>query len=300
MSVTQHERDLYCLRGAGYVMLRDFADETTVAAIEEATVGFEREVQGWASDNTLILSHSWPLLTTRCLYVASRELQDLVMHTRIRSLVADYLDSPVLRDSLMQTNMPDPRNAARGRLGDISFHRDTLWPDGEIRPQYLHVFLLLSDTTLENGATMVVPGSHRVREPGYYFKNTDPRGPQQGIDYRVYEQSYFPSAVQLPAARGTVMLLDPMTIHSQGINVSSVERRILNTTFRAGHTIGRPPLLNARAIAERYARVPMREDFLELLESDPSLPMEYGPLGDGAAVETGRTPTPAAGIRSDA
>jgi ectoine hydroxylase-related dioxygenase (phytanoyl-CoA dioxygenase family) len=296
MSATQHERDLYCLRCAGYAILRDFADPSTVAAIEEATVAFEREVQGWARDNTLILSHSWPLLTTRCLYVASRELQDLVMHPRIRALVADYLEAPVLRDSLMQTNMPDPRNAERGRLGDISFHRDTLWPDGEIRPQYLHVFLLLSDTTLENGATMVVPGSHRVREPGYYFKNTDPRGPQQGIDYRVYEQSYFPSAVQLPATRGTVMLLDPMMIHSQGINVSPMERRIINTTFRAGHTAGRPPLLNARAIAERHARVPMREEFLALLESDQSLPSEYGPLRDAAAAAEGRAPAAAEGV----
>jgi ectoine hydroxylase-related dioxygenase (phytanoyl-CoA dioxygenase family) len=296
MSVTQHERDLYCLRCAGYAVLRDFADEATVAAIEKPTVAFEREVQGWAKDNTLILSHSWPLLTTRCLYVVSGELQDLVMHPRIRTLVADYLDAPVMRDSLMQTNMPDPRNAARGRLGDISFHRDTLWPDGEIRPQYLHVFLLLSDTTLENGATMVVPGSHRAREPGYYFKNTDPRGPQQGIDYRVYEQSYFPSAVQLPATRGTVMLLDPMTIHSQGINVSPTERRIINTTFRAGDIVGKPPLLDARAIAERYARVPMREDFVDLLESDQSLPREYGPLRGWAAVETGPLAAPAPGI----
>jgi ectoine hydroxylase-related dioxygenase (phytanoyl-CoA dioxygenase family) len=284
MGVTQHDRDLYCLRAAGYAVLRDFAGGETVAAIEAATVAFEREVQEWARTDKLILSHSWPLLTTRCLYVASRELQDLVMDDRIQALVHDYLDAPVLRDSLMQTNMPDPRNAARGRLGDISFHRDTLWPDGEIRPHYLHVFLLLSDTTLENGATMVVPGSHRVREPGYYFKNTDPRGPQAGIDYRVYEQSYFPSAVQLPATRGTVMLLDPMTIHTQGINVSQAERRIINTTFRSGHTVGRPPLLNARAIADRHARVSMRGDFLALLEDSPDLPSGYGPLRELAPV----------------
>jgi ectoine hydroxylase-related dioxygenase (phytanoyl-CoA dioxygenase family) len=278
MGVTQHDRDLYCLRAAGYVVLRDFADAETVSAIEAATVAFEGEVQGWARTDKLILSHSWPLLTTRCLYVASRDLQDLVMNDRIQALVHDYLEAPVLRDSLMQTNMPDPRNAARGRLGDISFHRDTLWADGEIRPQYLHVFLLLSDTTLENGATMVVPGSHRVREPGYYFKNTDPRGPQAGIDYRVYEQSYFPSAVQLPATRGTVMLLDPMTIHTQGINVGQAERRIINTTFRSGHIVGRPPLLNARAIADRHARVAMRSDFVALLEDSTDLPSEYGPL----------------------
>ncbi|WP_281561653.1 phytanoyl-CoA dioxygenase family protein [Thalassomonas sp. RHCl1] len=278
MSINQHDRDLYCLKQAGYIVLKDFVDIALVDKIEKACVGFELEVEAFRSEQEVILSHSWPLRTTRCLYAVSQELQDLVMRERIQKLVHGYLDKPVLRDSLMQTNMPDPRNAERGLDGDISFHRDTLWPDGEITPNYLHVFLLLNDFTPEHGATIVVPGTHREKEPGYYFKNSDPRPPQKGIDYRVYEQSYFPSTTQLLAPRGSVILMDPMMIHSQGINIADTPRRVINTTFRAAQTVGKPPLLNARAIAEHTARVPIRQDLLSLLEDTESLPSEYGPL----------------------
>jgi ectoine hydroxylase-related dioxygenase (phytanoyl-CoA dioxygenase family) len=278
MTVTQHDRDLYCLRSAGYLILHDWLSETDIVPIERASVAFEDEAQRFGRVQKLELSHNWPLLTTRCLYAISRELQDAVMHPRLQALVHDYLGGGVLRDSLMQTNMPDPRNQARGTDGDVSYHRDTLWPDGEIYPHYLHMFLLLSDLTLENGATTVVPGTHRQREPGYYFKDTDPRTPQAGIDYRVYERGYFPSAIHLLARRGSVIMLDPMTIHSQGINVSDAPRRLINTTFRSSRVVGRPPLLNAAAIARRAARVAMREDFVALLDDNAALPARYGPL----------------------
>lgn len=278
MNTSQHKRDLYCLESAGFIILPNFVSHDDLALIEQTTLAFETEVQQYAQDKTVELSHSWPLLTTRCLYGVSRELQDFVMHPRLQELVHDYLDTGVLRDCLMQTNMPDPRNEVRGLDGDISYHRDTLWPDGEISPHYLHVFLLLSDFTPENGATTIVPGSNRTREPGYYFKDTDPRKPQAGIDYRVYEKEYFPSAVQLVAPKGSVILLDPMTIHSQGNNVGTTPRRLINTTFRASKLVGRPFLLNAKAIAERDARVKMREDFLALLEDQDDLPNCYGPL----------------------
>jgi ectoine hydroxylase-related dioxygenase (phytanoyl-CoA dioxygenase family) len=199
----------------------------------------------------------------------------------IRALVECYLGrGAVLRDCLLQTVMPDERNTKRGVGADLSFHRDTLWQQESIYPTYLHVFVLLDDFTRRNGATVVVPGSHRQREPGYYFKLTDPRESQSGIDYRVYERRYFPSAVQLEAPRGSIVLLDPMAIHTQGNNVTPKRRSLLNMTFRAANVVGTPPLLNARAIAERFARVPVRQEVLDLLESNPSLPAHFGPLGN--------------------
>lgn len=289
MTVNQHDRDLFCLRQAGYIILRDFVDSGLVAAIEKDSIAFEDEVEEFRREREVHLSHSWPLRTTRCLYAVSPELQDLVMCNRIQRLVENYLGPSIIRDSLMQTNMPDPKNVERGLRADISFHRDTLWTEEDLIPQYLHVFLLLTDFTEETGGTIVVPGSHREREPGYYFKHADPRPSQKGIDYQVYEQSYFPSCSQLLAPRGSLILLDPMMIHSQGINITEYPRRIINTTFRAEQIAGRPPLLNARAIAKRYARVPVRDDFMSLLEGDERLPGYYGPLDDALHVEVARS-----------
>ena len=207
------------------------------------------------------------------------------MDSTVQAFAQGYLGKAILRDCLVQTNMPDPRNASRGIGGDVSFHRDTLWDGGPIRPAYLHLFLLLTDFTRENGATIVVPGTHRLREPGYYFKHSDPRTQQDGIDYRVYERRYFASSVQLEAPKGSLLILDPMTIHTQGINITEHPRSLLNMTFRASDVAGMPRLLNARAIAERYARVPVRADLLEILEADPTLPAHFGPLGNAAAIE---------------
>lgn len=279
---TQADRDLYCLECSGFVVLRDLVLPSTVDALATKLAAFEEEVARFVdAGGVALLRHSWPLRTTRCLYAIATEVQDLVLDPVILRLVQHYLGpGPVLRDCLLQTVMPDERNAKRGPEADLSFHRDTLWLQEAISPMYLHVFVLLDDFTRENGATVVVPGSHRRREPGYYFKTTDPREAQEGIDYRVYEQRYFPSAVCLEAPRGSIVLLDPMAIHTQGNNVTTRRRALLNMTFRAAGVVGAPRLLNARAIAERFARVPVRPEILDLLESDPSLPAHFGPLGN--------------------
>ena len=282
MTPAQADRDLYCLECAGFVVLRDSVANPTIDLLAVKLAAFEEEVARFVdAGGVAMLRHSWPLRTTRCLYAIAHEVQDLVLDPMIRGLVQGYLGpGAVLRDCLLQTVMPDERNAKRGPDADLSFHRDTLWPQEVIVPMYLHVFVLLDDFTRQNGTTVVVPGTHRHREPGYYFKSTDPREPQGGIDYRVYEQRYFPSAVHIEAPRGSVVLLDPMTIHTQGNNVTPVRRSLLNMTFRAAGVVSMPPLLNARAIAERFARVPVRQEVLDLLESDPSLPAHFGPLGN--------------------
>jgi ectoine hydroxylase-related dioxygenase (phytanoyl-CoA dioxygenase family) len=278
---TQFERDLYSLQCAGFAVIPNCVPDLTIDTIARKGREFEDEVVRFVdSGGTAVLRHSWPLRTTRCMYAVATEVQDLVMDPSIQRYVQQYLSRFVLRDCLLQTNMPDSRNVERGTAADVSFHRDTLWPAESVEPMYLHVFVLLDDLTRENGATIVVPGSHRMREPGYYFKTTDPRASQDGIDYRVYERRYFPSAVQLEAPRGSLILLDPMAIHTQGNNVTLERRTLLNMTFRAANVVGMPPLLNARVIAERFARVPVRPDVFDLLESDPSLPAHFGPLGN--------------------
>jgi ectoine hydroxylase-related dioxygenase (phytanoyl-CoA dioxygenase family) len=276
----QVERDLYCLARAGYVVLRDIFDEWTTAKMLELGGSFEDEVEEFVrGGGSGALRHSWPLRTTRALYAIAPVFQDAAMHAVIQSMARAYLGDFVVRDCLMQSNMPDVRNQIRGRNGDLSFHRDTIWPAGEIEPRYLHAFILLHDFSEANGATVVVPGTHREREPGYYFKDSDPRGSQPGIDYRVYERRYFPSATTIEAPRGSLVFLDPMVIHTQGINTTAHKRSLINVTLRRSKVRGTPPLLNARRLAECHARVPVRPDLLELLEASPWLPASFGTLG---------------------
>jgi ectoine hydroxylase-related dioxygenase (phytanoyl-CoA dioxygenase family) len=278
---SQLERDIYCLRCAGFLILRNYVPRDVLDRIDHLSRDFEQEVQRFRAEGGKVpVKHFWPLTTTRCLYALSTDIQDLAMDPVIQAIVRGYLSKPVLRDCVVQSNMPDPRNAARGIAGAVSYHRDALWGAEDPRPMYLHVFLLLTDFTEENGATLIVPGSHSSREPGHYFKETDPRQKQSGIEYRVYEKSYFGSAVHLTAPRGSLIFMDGTTIHTQGNNTTAHKRTMVNITFKDAAAPAWPLLLNARAIAARHSRVPIRRDFLELLEEDPERPSDYGPLGN--------------------
>lgn len=284
MPTAQIERDLYCLRTAGYAVFPGFLGDAQADGLRRELLAFEDEVRRYARrKGTVDFVHGWPLMTTRCLYCVSEQVQALALDERVQAVVQRYLDGAVLRDCLLQTNMPDPRSRQRAVHGRLSLHRDTLWKDGPIQPSYLHAFVLLTDFTFRNGATCVVPGSHREREPGYYFKHNDVGIREDGINYLVWDPSYFPSTTSILAPRGSLVFLDPMTIHSQGLNQTRTRRVVLNMTFRRRGIVANPPLLDAARIARESSRVPVRPDFLALLESNPELPAHFGPLGQPAA-----------------
>jgi hypothetical protein len=292
MNPSQVDRDLYCLASAGFIVMKDFLSNASIEALCAEVLDFEAEVREYARACDVDFRHGWPLITTRCVYCVSQAVQDVAMSDRIQNIAQKYLGGALIRDCLLQTNMPDPRNKTRGVGAKLSYHRDTLWTGDAINPAYLHAFVLLTDFTSENGATYVVPGSHRFREPGYYFKHSEKGSLAKGVDYLVYDQAYFPSVVQLLAPRGSLIFLDPMTIHSQGVNVTDQSRSLLNITFRKEGIVANPPLLNARRIASRSSRVPVRQDFLDLLEADPDLPSHFGPLGTDRDVRRASTHLP--------
>lgn len=275
----QLELDLYSLHCSGFIVIKDFVSRSLLNLISKDTVKFESEVIEYKKNGGNVShQHNWPLLTTRCLYTVSNELQKIACSNSLLQLVEGYLGSFILRDCLMQTLLPDPKNKKRGKDADLSFHRDTLWQNNVITPMYLHAFLLLDDMTDKNGATVVVPGSHLRREPNYYFKNNDIRSRQPGIDYKVYERRYFASASPIIAQAGSLVLLDPMMIHTQGNNITDRPRRLINMPFRSRTVKPVPPLLNAHKIAIDHSRVKLEDSFLKIIESDSSLPSIFGPL----------------------
>jgi ectoine hydroxylase-related dioxygenase (phytanoyl-CoA dioxygenase family) len=288
VSEDQDARDLYALRCAGFVRIPGFLPTDTVARLLYLARAFEGEVESFVAAGGLApRRHQYPLRTTRALFAIAPEFQAIALDPRLLARVRAYLGEVRLRDCQLQTNLPDPANEARGVGGDVSFHRDTLWPDGPIRADFLHAMIALTPCSRENGATIVVPGSHREREPKFYFKHHDPRPTQPGGDYPVYPQRYFPSAVSIECEVGDLVMLDPMTIHSHGINTSRSPRSILCLPFRRTEAKAEPTLLDARSIALGHARAPVPSDLVALLDRDLAGAPFFGPLGDSVSGEGG-------------
>lgn len=274
--VTQLDRDLYALSAAGFAVMPDFLDSTLINVLLEQFQIYQSEVDAYVeSGGELVNATGWPIKSARAAWAISEEVQAVIMDDRLQNIACGYLGEPMLRDCQFLANMPDPRNRERGPDGKVSYHRDKYWLEETIAAEYLWCFLLLDDMTSENGGTIVVPGTHRAREPGYYFLQNDPGEKIDSNDYLVYDRSYFPSSVQIEAKRGTCLLFDPMLIHTQAINVSKAPRRVLNILF---HKRGLAGIMNCRAIAENYARVPIRSELLEILSEDADRPSTYGPL----------------------
>jgi hypothetical protein len=276
----QVERDLYTVRSAGFAVIRDFIDGERAEAILDEASPFQEEVDAYrAGGGEVLFLSGWPLRNARALYAVSPLVQDLVMDPRLVEYARGYLGNAWVQDAQLLTNMPDERNVARGVDAAVNYHRDGKWPDGDVRPMYLHGFIMLTDMTCENGGTIVVPGTHREREPGYYFKETDPGEFIDSNFYPTYPRRYFPGSIQVEAPRGSLLLIDPMVIHAQGINVSTERRTVVNVSFSADGAAG---FLDCRGLARKRARVDVRPDLLELLLTDSALPDEYGPLRDGS------------------
>jgi hypothetical protein len=272
----QTRRDLYALQRAGFAVIPDFLEMCRVVAVLDEATSFQAEVDEFRhTGGEVPFQSGWPLRNVRALYAVSTAVQDVAMDDRILAYAQGYLGHARLQDCQLITNMPDERNAARGAGAAVNYHRDGTWPDGTIRPLYLHCFVLLTEMTKTNGGTIVVPGTHREREPGYYFKERDPGEFIDSNFYPIYPRRYFPSSIQVEAPAGSLLLIDPMVIHAQGINVSDDRRTVLNISFTADDGHG---MLDCRGLAERHSRVALRPDLWDMLLADPELASEYGPL----------------------
>src|SRR5262245_54988438 len=104
----QADRDIYCLASAGYIVLRNVFDDSILAQMLAIGEAFEDEVEQFVRrGGSGALRHSWPLRTTRALYAIAREFQDAAMHPGIHAIARAYLGDFVIRDCLIQSNMPD-------------------------------------------------------------------------------------------------------------------------------------------------------------------------------------------------
>lgn len=274
----QFANDLYCLSSAGFCVIPDFTPQKVVASLRRKADAWIKEVHVYEEmmGEPIGYGSSWPLENIRCLYAIDTSFQELAMASRMHAYAAAYLEEYEIGDVQVISNMPDELNVCEGAEGKVDFHRDHGWRDDRSPPYSLHCFVPLTEMTCKNGATVVVPGSHRTREPCHPFQEVEPGERVDGNEHTVYQRRLFPSSVSLEAPSGSLVLIDPMVIHSQGINVTKEKRVVLNIAFKQPFLRG---LLNCHGIATRCARVDLSANLLDHLVCNESLPGTCGPLG---------------------
>jgi hypothetical protein len=142
-------------------------------------------------------------------------------HPYVMSAVAQVLDGDVL---LLGMRGRDPRKGS----GQQGLHVDFARPVPADRQCVANAFWMLDDMDEQNGATRLLPGSHRLG-----------RLPGKGLQHR---DASHPQARPIPASAGDVIVFSAHLWHAGSRNVSGAPRRIAMAHF------GR------REIAESYAR----------------------------------------------
>jgi ectoine hydroxylase-related dioxygenase (phytanoyl-CoA dioxygenase family) len=114
---------------------------------------------------------------------------------------------------------PLPGHGAQG------LHIDCVDPGPASPFQVVTALGLLDDFTPENGATRLVPGSHRMRRPPpKSFAGPASRHPEQ---------------IVIPAPAGSVLVFNGHLWHSGTLNRTQVHRRVLQCSFLGGEAAQR-------------------------------------------------------------
>jgi hypothetical protein len=149
-------------------------------------------------------------------------------HPYVMSAVAQVLDGDV---NLLGFRGRDPQRGS----GQQGFHVDFAEPVPADRQQIANAFWLLDDMDVSNGATRLIPGTHRLsRLPSKSLTQRDARHPE---------------AVQISARAGDAIVFSAHLWHAGSQNLSGAPRRIAMAHF------GRTELVR-RQEARLYERAP--------------------------------------------
>ena len=152
----------------------------------------------------------------RCVYCWGEPAMRLLDHEIIHALAAGLLGAYRLWDLSALAVVP---RSTQSPTPPPSFHRDRSIVDTRTaKPPFLWCFLALDDTTVENGATWVVPGTHHI----------ELRPKVGGEEFRKLIE---PMSLRACAKAGDLIVLDPTMLHAAGINQTNKPRRLLNVAL---------------------------------------------------------------------
>jgi ectoine hydroxylase-related dioxygenase (phytanoyl-CoA dioxygenase family) len=238
------DRAVEMIRLVGYAVVDGSYDDNDISRFSSA---FDRalaatwERHGGRETLAEIDEHN----TIRALLAAERAFLDLALNANVlalcRRLISDYV---VLNQ---QNGIINPPNGQP--YNQRAFHRDLPYQHFvSSHPLAINALFCLDDFTADNGATFVVPASHK--------------------------QDAFPSdaavkatQVQIRAPAGSFIVLDCMVYHSGGVNLTDRARRAVNHVYSV--PIIRPQLDLPAALGPDYASDP---DVRRLLGYDVRVP----------------------------
>jgi len=170
---------------------------------------------------------------------------------------------PIFREAMTCAQVLDPLEALLGpnielitnrhnhatlRLADAGanyFHRDVLrWS----RP-IVTILFYLEETTVENGCTWVIPGTHLL--PGR-------SGNDLSKDEALSRAGLFDQAVPVPMPAGGLLALDSLTIHTAGKNTTAGTRISMTVGYHSVDELSR--VENPRRVLVRGERIYMGND----------------------------------------
>lgn len=207
-SETDVERTCEQIRQLGYGVIDGGYDAKWLSSLSEA---FDRAKERHASEHggvdalKAIDEHN----TIRLPLAYESLFLELATNSKIqeicRSLIAGYA---ILNQ---QNGIINPPNGMRYNQG--AWHRDLPYQHFvSSRPLAINALFCLDAFTIENGATMVLPASHRVEAfPSDHFIGAQ--------------------ALNVTAPAGSFIVLDCMVFHSGGVNVSPNARRAVNHVY---------------------------------------------------------------------
>ncbi|MEL6890255.1 MAG: phytanoyl-CoA dioxygenase family protein [Actinomycetota bacterium] len=194
------------LRRWGYAIVDDVVDETTMDRLDAEAAPFI-EVSGTGED----AYDGRHTRRTGALIARCPTARELVMHPTVVGAARSFLDHV----SSVQLHLTQIISIEPGETAQ-QLHRDQMAFDLFPFPDDYHVqcntMWALTDFTVENGGTQVVPGSSTVPEA---------------------MATSMPTA-QVEMRRGSVLFYDGKVLHGGGANRSSAVRRGVNITYAVG------------------------------------------------------------------
>jgi len=200
------------LRNLADQVAQDYGD-AYVNGLDPRTVGINNK------DGKL--AEPYKVGMARCAYLwggVGLDLLDLdIIHQISEKTVYLY----ELNDLAINTAFPDPINKGWGWHRDYPHHM----VDNDIRHLFLWFFFLLDDFTADNGATWVVPGTHRRRSGEIcHFERV------RFSESNRYDHSSdaYPTKQQILGKAGDLLVMDANMLHSAGKNLTDQPRRAVN------------------------------------------------------------------------
>jgi ectoine hydroxylase-related dioxygenase (phytanoyl-CoA dioxygenase family) len=224
-----HEQARF-FRSAGYFRLLDVLDGEQTAALRRFVLQekcFEDEHRRERGEGEAVKLYG--------LYDRNPELvQTLITNPKLIDVLQALLGPNIV--FVKNRHNHTTVNDANGTKGEARLHRDILQPTRGL----VTVAFYLEASTIENGCTNILPGSHELP----YVGVPQPNGGGTWMDEHEEYDGLGNQALAVPMPEGSVLLFNGLAFHSVGQNRSDRTRISMTFGFRAVDELEHNPDFN--------------------------------------------------------